>query len=108
MTFQPLANATLVIRPFEAGDADEFVRAAHESIETVGKWMSWCTPSFNREQALAWFASCDQDRAAGRAFDGPLFGHLDLFLDTHRSTEGVSSRPSPMMIWSLETSDAKH
>lgn len=36
MTFQPLANATLVIRPFEPGDADEFVRAAHESIETVG------------------------------------------------------------------------
>ena len=37
MPFQRLANANLVIRPFEAGDADEFVRAAHESIETVGK-----------------------------------------------------------------------
>ncbi|MEZ6955644.1 MULTISPECIES: GNAT family N-acetyltransferase [unclassified Aeromonas] len=73
MPFQRLANANLVIRPFEAGDADEFVRAAHESIETVGRWMSWCTPSFNREQALAWFATCDQDRAAGRAFDIGLF-----------------------------------
>ncbi|MGR1199494.1 GNAT family N-acetyltransferase [Aeromonas hydrophila] len=73
MTFQPLANATLVIRPFEPGDADEFVRAAHESIETVGSWMSWCTPSFNREQALEWFASCDQDRVAGRAFDMGIF-----------------------------------
>ncbi|MNG97533.1 putative ribosomal N-acetyltransferase YdaF [compost metagenome] len=73
MPFQRLANANLVIRPFEAGDADEFVRAAHESIETVGRWMSWCTPSFNREQALAWFATCDQDRAAGRAFDMGLF-----------------------------------
>ncbi|HHQ4449237.1 TPA: GNAT family N-acetyltransferase [Aeromonas hydrophila] len=73
MTFQPLANATLVIRPFEPGDADEFVCAAHESIETVGSWMSWCTPSFNREQALAWFAACDQDRKAGRAYDMGLF-----------------------------------
>lgn len=73
MTLPRLANANLVIRPFEAGDADEFVRAAHESIETVGRWMSWCTPSFNREQALAWFATCDQDRAAGRAFDMGLF-----------------------------------
>lgn len=36
MTFQRLANAQLVIRPFEPADADEFVRAAHESIETVG------------------------------------------------------------------------
>ncbi|WP_323981505.1 GNAT family N-acetyltransferase [Aeromonas media] len=73
MPLQRLANANLVIRPFEADDADEFVRAAHESIETVGRWMSWCTPSFNREQALAWFATCDQDREAGRAFDMGLF-----------------------------------
>ncbi len=73
MTFPPLANAQIVIRPFEPSDADEFVRAAHESIKTVGRWMSWCTPSFNREQALAWFATCDQDRAAGRAFDMGIF-----------------------------------
>lgn len=73
MTFQRLANAQLVIRPFEAADADEFVRAAHESIKTVGKWMSWCSPSFTRESALAWFASCDQERAAGRAFDMGIF-----------------------------------
>lgn len=73
MALPRLANAKLVIRPLEADDADEFVRAAHESIETVGSWMSWCTPSFNREQVLAWFASCDQDRAAGRAFDIGIF-----------------------------------
>lgn len=40
MTFQPLANAKILIRPFESSDADEFVLAAHESIETVGTWMS--------------------------------------------------------------------
>ncbi|KTA84112.1 GNAT family N-acetyltransferase [Aeromonas salmonicida] len=73
MQIPPLANAKIVIRPFEPGDADEFVRAAHESIETVGTWMSWCTPSFNRDKALGWFATCDQDRAAGRAFDMGLF-----------------------------------
>lgn len=73
MTFQRLVNAQLVIRPFETADADEFVRAAHESIETVGQWMSWCSRSFTRESALEWFASCDQDRAAGRAFDMGIF-----------------------------------
>ncbi len=73
MTFQPLAKTKLVIRSFEPGDADEFVRAAHESIETVGTWMSWCTPSFNRDKALGWFATCDQDREAGRAYDMGLF-----------------------------------
>ncbi|MND91487.1 putative ribosomal N-acetyltransferase YdaF [compost metagenome] len=69
----PLANAKTVIRPFEPGDADEFVRAAHESIETVGTWMSWCTHSFTRDKALGWFATCDQDREAGRAYDMGLF-----------------------------------
>ncbi|WP_113720757.1 GNAT family N-acetyltransferase [Aeromonas salmonicida] len=69
----PLASAKIVIRPFEPGDADEFVRAAHESIDTVGTWMSWCTPSFNRDKALGWFATCDQDREAGRAYDMGLF-----------------------------------
>jgi len=73
MQIPPLANAKIVIRPFEPGDADEFVRAAHESIETVGTWMSWCTPSFNRDRALGWFATCDQDREAGHAYDMGLF-----------------------------------
>ncbi|WP_323945882.1 GNAT family N-acetyltransferase [Aeromonas caviae] len=73
MTLPRLANTQLVIRPFEPADADEFVHAAHESIETVGKWMSWCTPSFNREQALAWFTSCEQYCAARRAFDMGIF-----------------------------------
>ena len=34
MTFQRLANANIVIRPFEPGDADEFVRTAYEPIDT--------------------------------------------------------------------------
>lgn len=37
MALPRLANTQIVIRPFEPSDADEFVRAAHESIETVGK-----------------------------------------------------------------------
>ncbi|MFB0584610.1 GNAT family N-acetyltransferase [Aeromonas salmonicida] len=69
----PLAKANIVIRPFEPGDADEFVRAAHESIDTVGTWMSWCSHSFTRDRALEWFATCNQDREAGRAYDMGLF-----------------------------------
>ncbi|WP_429179305.1 GNAT family N-acetyltransferase [Aeromonas salmonicida] len=69
----PLANANIVIRPFQPADADEFVRAAHESIDTVGTWMSWCSYSFTRDKALEWFTTCDQDREAGRAYDMGLF-----------------------------------
>ena len=35
MTFPPLANAQIVIRPFEPGDAGEFARAAREAIEAT-------------------------------------------------------------------------
>lgn len=73
MQLTPLANTQIVIRPFEPGDADKFVRAAHESIETVGSWMSWSSRSFTRDSALEWFATCDQDREAGRAYDMGLF-----------------------------------
>ncbi len=73
MTLPRLANAQLVIRPFELADADEFVHEAHESIETVGKWMSWRSRSFTRDSALEWFANCEQDRSAGRAFDMGIF-----------------------------------
>lgn len=34
MTFPRLANANIVIRPFESGDADEFVRTVYEPIDT--------------------------------------------------------------------------
>ncbi|MGN4991307.1 GNAT family N-acetyltransferase [Aeromonas sp. 97A] len=73
MQLTTVANTQIVIRPFEPSDADEFVRAAHESIETVGKWMSWCSHSFTRENALEWFTNCEQDREAGRAFDMGIF-----------------------------------
>lgn len=36
MTLPRLTNASLIIRPFEVSDADEFVRTAHKSIEAVG------------------------------------------------------------------------
>ena len=35
--------------------------------------MSWCSHSFTRDRALEWFATCDQDREAGRAYDMGLF-----------------------------------
>ncbi len=35
--------------------------------------MSWCSHSFTRDKALAWFATCDHDREAGRAYDMGLF-----------------------------------
>lgn len=50
MTFQSLANTKLVIRPFETGDADEFVRAAHESIETVRNECTDISETLHRER----------------------------------------------------------
>ncbi|WP_083917845.1 GNAT family N-acetyltransferase [Uliginosibacterium gangwonense] len=69
----PLTTEKLTIRPFVAADAHEFTLAVLESVQTVGAWMSWCSPAFTQENALEWFATCDREREAGRAYDMGMF-----------------------------------
>jgi ribosomal-protein-serine acetyltransferase len=73
MLVQPITADKLVIRPFVAADAYEFAAAARESVQTMNPWMPWCTSTFTEEKALEWFATCDQAREAGRAYDMGAF-----------------------------------
>lgn len=73
MTIEPLATENLVIRPFVTADAMAFATAARESVQTVNPWMPWCVPTFTEENALEWFAVCDRERGAGRAYDMGAF-----------------------------------
>lgn len=73
MPILPIETEKLIIRPFVSADADEFVTAAWESVQSVGPWMPWCNPAFTQEKALDWFATCDRERDAGRAFDMGAF-----------------------------------
>ena len=70
---QPLHFQDLILRPFNDNDADEFALAARESVNTVGKWMSWCTPAFSADDALNWFRQCRLDHAAHAAHEFGVF-----------------------------------
>lgn len=63
----------LLLRPFEDSDAPAFTAAAQESLQTVGRWMTWCHAGFNAETALAWFAMCRASREAGSAHEFGVF-----------------------------------
>ena len=69
----PLLFQGLVIRAFHDSDADEFAAAARESMNTVGRWMSWCTPSFCADDALRWFQHCRLARVSQTAYEFGVF-----------------------------------
>jgi RimJ/RimL family protein N-acetyltransferase len=73
ITIEPLTTGNLVIRPFTVGDAKVFATAARESVQTLNPWMPWCVSTFTEEHALEWFASCDREQEAGRAYDMGAF-----------------------------------
>lgn len=68
---QPFVFQGLLFREFRDTDAQDFANAARESVDTVGRWMPWCTASFSEQNALDWFAMC---RASRDAQTGHEFG----------------------------------
>ena len=70
---QPLHFQDLILRAFNDNDANEFALAARESVNTVGQWMSWCTPAFSADDALNWFQQCRLSLAAQTAHEFGVF-----------------------------------
>ncbi len=66
------ANEIVRIRPFEQTDAANFVTAARESVETVGKWLDWCHADYSIEEARTWIESCVRNSANGTAYEFAL------------------------------------
>lgn len=70
---QAITFQGLVLREFHNEDAPAFARAAQESLSTVGRWMSWCTPSFSEQDALTWFQQCRLSLASQSAYEFGVF-----------------------------------
>lgn len=70
---QPIFFQGLVLREFRDSDAEEFAKAARESVNTVGRWMSWCNASFSAQDALSWFQQCRVDLASEKAYEFGVF-----------------------------------
>jgi RimJ/RimL family protein N-acetyltransferase len=68
-----LAAGAFVLRPFAPGDAPAFAGAVRESAGSIGRWMDWASFDYDVDRALAWFATCDQQRVTGTAHEFGIF-----------------------------------
>lgn len=73
MKSSAIAFSGLVLRPFSDSDDEAFTSAVVESVESVGRWMPWCTSDYSTRHALEWFATCRSARDAGTAFEYGIF-----------------------------------
>ncbi|ALM82604.1 GNAT family N-acetyltransferase [Bordetella sp. N] len=70
---QPIFLDGLILRAFEDSDAEEYAQAARESADTVGRWMTWCTPSFSEQNALDWFKQCRDSLSVELGYEYGIF-----------------------------------
>lgn len=61
------------LRPYRHSDADDMAAAVRESVNTVGRWMSWAKPDFQAYDAACWFDRCNHARATGEAHEFGIF-----------------------------------
>ena len=59
----------VIARPYRGEDAPALLAAVRESVESVGRWLPWCTVEYGEQHAIDWIAHCrttwvsgDQDR----------------------------------------------
>jgi RimJ/RimL family protein N-acetyltransferase len=72
-TMLPIHAEGLTLRTLEEVDAPALVQAARESLDTVGRWMPWCTASYSEKDALDFVADCRSNRSRGTAYDLGIF-----------------------------------
>jgi ribosomal-protein-serine acetyltransferase len=56
-----LADARILVRPLAPDDVASLYAAIRESIDTVGRWMSWCHPDYSVREAEEWIARCERN-----------------------------------------------
>lgn len=61
------------LRPYLPSDAADMAAAVRESMETVGRWMSWAKADFSEYDAACWFEICHHARASGEAHEFGIF-----------------------------------
>lgn len=73
MKLDQLESDRLILRPFVAADAEQFIVAVAESGNTVGRWLSWWKSDLIPADALDWFRRCNAAMKAASGYDIGLF-----------------------------------
>ena len=68
-----LAAGRFTLRPYVHADAAPMSAAVRESVDTVGRWMTWAKPDFSDYDAVCWIEHCATARAAGTAHEFGIF-----------------------------------
>lgn len=75
-----IAAGQFVLRPYLLSDAAAMSAGVRESVNTVGRWMTWAKPDFSEYDAACWFAQCDLARASGTAHEFAIVDAEGIFV----------------------------
>jgi RimJ/RimL family protein N-acetyltransferase len=64
----------IVLRRVRADEAPMLLEAVRESMDTVGRWMSWCNESYSIQEATAWIDRQTVLAELGTAYEFGVFG----------------------------------
>jgi RimJ/RimL family protein N-acetyltransferase len=60
-----LSDGELCLRPWREDEASVLVDLLQASMDSVGRWMSWCTPAYSSEDALRWLGEVERSWVTG-------------------------------------------
>lgn len=68
-----LRSHHVYLRPLVGQEAVTIFEAVTESLNTVGKWMSWASEAYSLEDANSWIQTCNQERQCGLSHEFGIF-----------------------------------
>ncbi len=77
------------IRKYRSDDVQRLVAAVRESVESVGRWQSWCHSGYDESEGLAWIEHCISAWDAGERYD---FAIVDAADDGYLGGIGINQR----------------
>ena len=72
-----LSNESLSIRPFKHKDCKALYEAAHESIEAISPWMTWCHKIFSLDDSEKCIKSSKKDWLNGSEYNFAIIDRED-------------------------------
>jgi RimJ/RimL family protein N-acetyltransferase len=85
-TSRAITVGSITLRSHTPADADGLYSAVVESLDTVGRWLPWCHPGYQRRDAEGWVAGSAERWSSGLDFpfaivdsqDGRLLGGVGI------------------------------